>query len=387
MKTTRHKYDIVILGAGCSGMLLSFFLSNKKTKHKKNILLIERNQSFVFDKTWCFWEDKSINTLNECINNSWSNWFLCNNNENILKNSRSYKYNQIKSIDFFRFIEKIINNDRNFEFIKGVEITDDCIKKNKIFFNKNEIEFGELIDCRFIKENLPKNVVSQIFFGYEIQVSSDIKSEINFDSPNIISDLTYDDTSVFFYYIIPDKKTNSFLIQATFISKKSTIDFDKNKIHEYIKNKLKLTDYIVIREEDGLIPQFSISPYYSYLKSKNGGTTHGMVKPSSGYGFLRSCNWAQIRANRLLNIKQQIKDQIFYSYIYNFLDIIFLEVFKENPKYTYDLFSAMASKIDGTLYAKFLTEKANLVEILKVIVITPNKLIFIKKALKVLFNN
>ena len=82
-----------------------------------------------------------------------------------------------------------------------------------------------------------------------------------------------------------------------------------------------------------------------------------------------------------------MKDQIFYSYIYNFLDIIFLEVFKENPKYTYDLFSAMASKIDGTLYAKFLTEKANLVEILKVIVITPNKLIFIKKALKVLFNN
>ena len=34
------------------------------------------------------------------------------------------------------------------------------------------------------------------------------------------------------------------------------------------------------------------------------------------------------------------------------------------------IFSAMASKIDGTLYAKFLTEKANLVEILKVIVIT-----------------
>ena len=167
----------------------------------------------MFDKTWCFWEDKSINTLNECINNSWSNWFLCNNNENILKNSRSYKYNQIKSIDFFRFIEKIINNDRNFEFIQGVEITDDCIKKNKIFFNKNEIEFGELIDCRFIKENLPKNFVSQIFFGYEIQVSSDIKSEINFDSPNIISDLTYDETSVFLLHYSGQK--NQFISDSS----------------------------------------------------------------------------------------------------------------------------------------------------------------------------
>ena len=387
MKTSRHKYDIVILGAGCSGMLLSFFLSNQKTKHKKKILLIEKNQSFVFDKTWCFWEENSLNTFDDCINNSWDKWILCDNNENILKNSKSYQYNQIKSIDFFKFIEKIINKDNNFEFIQGLEVADDCIKKNKIFFNNTEIEFSELIDCRFSKENLPKNYVSQIFFGLEIQITSDTKSEINFDTPFIISDLTYDETSVFFYYIIPDKKNNSFLIQATFISKKSSIDFDKNKIHEYIKNKLKLSDYSVLREEDGLIPQFSISPYYSYLKSKNGGTAHGMVKPSSGYGFLRSYNWAQIRANDLLNIKQQVKGQIFYSYIYNFLDTVFLEVFKENPKYTFDLFSAMASKIGGTLYAKFLTEKASLVEILKVIVITPNKLIFIKKALKVLFNN
>jgi len=387
MKTTRHKYDIVILGAGCSGMLLSFFLSNQKIKHKKKILLIEKNRSFTFDKTWCFWEENSLNSLNECVNNSWDSWILSNNNENHLKYSKSYKYNQIKSIDFFRFIEKIINNDSSFEFIQGVEITDDCIKKDKIIFEKNEVKYGEIIDCRFSKENLPKNFISQIFFGYEIQVNNNSVPEMNFDSPSIISDLTYDENCVFFYYIIPDKKNNSFLIQATFISKKKSINFDKNKIHDYIKNKLKLNDYIVIREEDGLIPQFSISPYYSYLKSKNGGTTHGVVKPSSGYGFLRSYNWAQIRANNLLNINQQINSQIFYSYIYNFLDTVFLEVFKENPKYTFDLFSAMASKIDGTLYAKFLTEKANLVEILKVIVITPNKLIFIKKALKVLFNN
>lgn len=387
MKTTKHKYDIVILGAGCSGMLLSFFLSNKKTKHKKKILLIEKNQSFVFDKNWCFWEEDSFNTFSDCRNNSWNNWVLCNDHEDLLKYSKSFKYNQIKSIDFFKYIEKIIKNDSNFEFIKGYEITNSSIKKDKILLNNNEIEFSELIDCRLSKENLPKSFVSQIFFGYEIQINSDTKSQINFDTPNIISDLTYNESSVFFYYIIPDKKSNSFLIQATLISKKSSIEFDKNKIHEYVKNKLKLTDYSVIREEDGLIPQFSISPYYSYLKSKNGGTTHGMVKPSSGYGFLRSHNWAQIRANDLLNIKQQINSQIFYSYIYNFLDTVFLEVFKENPKYTYELFSAMASKIDGTLYAKFLTEKANIIEILKVIVITPNKLIFIKKALKVLFNN
>ena len=83
----------------------------------------------MFDKTWCFWEENSFNTFNDCISNTWSNWILCKNNKNILKESESYQYNQIRSINFFKFVEKIKNNDSNFEFIQGVEVTNDCIKK------------------------------------------------------------------------------------------------------------------------------------------------------------------------------------------------------------------------------------------------------------------
>ena len=113
MKTTKHKYDIVILGAGCSGMLLSFFLSNKKTKHKKKILLIEKNQSFVFDKNWCFWEEDSFNTFSDCRNNSWNNWVLCNDHEDLLKYSKTlYTFENMIMVvnrDFPRdYMEQII---------------------------------------------------------------------------------------------------------------------------------------------------------------------------------------------------------------------------------------------------------------------------------------
>ena len=55
---------------------------------------------------------------------------------------------------------------------------------------------------------------------------------------------------------------------------------------------------------------------------------------------------------------------------------------------SYPIKNKIISKLwELVAYAKFLSEKASLIEILKVIVITPNKLIFIKKALKVLFNN
>ena len=72
------------------------------------------------------------------------------------------------------------------------------MKNDRIIFDKKVIKYGELVDCRYSKEKLPKNFVSQIFFGYEIQVNNNTKSEINFDTPCIISDLTYDHNSVFF---------------------------------------------------------------------------------------------------------------------------------------------------------------------------------------------
>ena len=49
--------DIIIIGAGLSGLSLARELS---IKTKKKILIIERKKKLVYDKNWCFWNFPKI---------------------------------------------------------------------------------------------------------------------------------------------------------------------------------------------------------------------------------------------------------------------------------------------------------------------------------------
>ena len=48
----KTKFDVIIIGAGLSGLTLANEIS-KKTK--KSVLIIEKKKSFDYDKNWCFW--------------------------------------------------------------------------------------------------------------------------------------------------------------------------------------------------------------------------------------------------------------------------------------------------------------------------------------------
>ena len=57
-----NKVDIIILGAGLSGLILANELSEKS---KKKVLIIEKKKKFGYDKNWCFWsKPKNIFTNN-----------------------------------------------------------------------------------------------------------------------------------------------------------------------------------------------------------------------------------------------------------------------------------------------------------------------------------
>ncbi len=51
-----NRFDYIIAGAGCAGLsLLVRILQQEATKHKR-ILLVDRSNSSMLNKTWCFWE-------------------------------------------------------------------------------------------------------------------------------------------------------------------------------------------------------------------------------------------------------------------------------------------------------------------------------------------
>ena len=68
----RDDYAFVILGAGCSGLSLCYYLLEQGVDAP--ILILDRKTSFEDDRTWCFWdvEPTSFTHLSRKEWNSWS---------------------------------------------------------------------------------------------------------------------------------------------------------------------------------------------------------------------------------------------------------------------------------------------------------------------------
>jgi lycopene beta-cyclase len=53
-RSTRDRYEFVILGAGCSGLSLCYHLLERGVDAP--ILILDRKRTFEDDRTWCFWD-------------------------------------------------------------------------------------------------------------------------------------------------------------------------------------------------------------------------------------------------------------------------------------------------------------------------------------------
>ena len=49
-------FDIIIVGAGASGLLLADALGNDPHFQNRSILLLEKDPEKNNDRTWCYWE-------------------------------------------------------------------------------------------------------------------------------------------------------------------------------------------------------------------------------------------------------------------------------------------------------------------------------------------
>ena len=91
-------YDFIICGAGCAGLSLAVHMIHSGQFMDKKILLVDKNEKKVNDRTWCFWETKP-GLFEEIVYRKWKNvWFHGENFSGLLK-LEPYEYKMIRSIE------------------------------------------------------------------------------------------------------------------------------------------------------------------------------------------------------------------------------------------------------------------------------------------------
>tara|TARA_B100000287_G_scaffold370955_1_gene368692 strand:- start:490 stop:1629 length:1140 start_codon:yes stop_codon:yes gene_type:complete len=357
--------DIIIIGAGLSGLTLARELS---IKTKKKILIIERKKKLVYDKNWCFWNFPK-NPLTKLNNHSWERIKIKVCGEEKLFFNNKIKYLHLKSSTFYDYmINHLRKKDVNIFMNKKIN---EIKRRNGVYeivIDKTLFKTGLIFDSR-PNVNKNKNNLYQHFAGYEVSFKQNIltKNEV------ILMDLQSFSSGVKFMYVLPFSKKKA-LFESTYFSQMVyDLSIYKKNVIEYLKDNFPNVDYKIKFKEKGVIPMF--------LEKKNNqenyykiGTPGNWLRFSTGYGFQN----AFINAEQIVNqIKNNEKIYVKKNNILNFLDEIFCNLIKRDSNALMTFFKFFYFKNDYKIIVKFLTGKINFIELFILIRSLPKKKLII----------
>ncbi len=354
-------YDIIIIGAGLSGLALAQeFL--KRTN--KKVLIIEKKKKFDYDKNWCFWNFPK-NFFSNKYNNSWSKINIFLDNKKITLKDGKIKYLRLRSIDFYKKIEYLIKKNKNSELKMGQNIIKVFSEGGfKFLQTKNRLFKSKIIfDSRPNFKSKPKGLM-QHFYGIELNSKKPVFNE----KEVTLMDFQSFKNKVHFFYILPFSKKNA-LIETTYFSNKLyTKTKYKNDIKKYIKKKFGDINFKETFCEKGLIPMYKI---YHKQNSKNLikiGTAGNWVKPSTGYSFQNSF----INAEKIVtDVLQDRIPNLNNNKFLNLLDEVFCLYINKYPENSRIFFLNFFSKNNFVSIVSFLIGISKFNEILKIIFSLP----------------
>jgi len=378
----RESFDYIICGAGASGLLLANSMIEDDFFRDKKILLIEKDNKSINDRTWGFWDNK-VNVLDSIIFKSWDNAEFINSSFRKNFSLSPYKYMMVKAVDFYsHFLEKI-DNASNFEYVNA-SISEIVSNTNHNYVNTSIGKFSS----KLIFSSLPLNnninfnkypLLNQSFIGWTIETVEDVFDE----NKMTLMDFDRDQKNeTRFIYTLPFSSKRA-LIEYTLFSETLISDKEyEDGIKEYL-NKRGINDYRVLEKEKGNIPMTC----FPFEKSNTDkliyiGTAGGWTKPSTGYTIKNTIEKTEelvsfIQSNQ--SLKKFKKRNRFWYY-----DLLLLDVLKSTKGNGYKVFSYMFKRNNPIKILKFLDEKTNLNEELPIL-LSVNKIVFIKAFLNRVF--
>jgi lycopene beta-cyclase len=357
----KTNYDIIIIGAGVSGLILANEIIERTNK---NILIIEKEKNKLVNKNLCFWNQPS-NILTTFAESSWENISIYIDGKRISLASQGIKYLRIKSSNLRKFFINKLRKKRNFTILNNQNIESVINDKKNIYIKVKENTYSSklLFDSRIEEDDTEKKGLLQHFYGIEVMFKKNIlnKGEV------VLMDIQNKGNLFNFFYILPFSK-NRALIETTYFSQKNlSLNEYKTDIKRYINKHFNGYDYKIKSYETGIIPMFKYKRFNSHNHIKIG-LAGNWVKQSTGYS-LQNCF---LYSKQLVDcvIKGQ-KPQIKEKRILNFLDKTFCIFIKNNPNKSKFFFENFFKRNNLEILVKFMTNSANIFQIFRIIITLP----------------
>lgn len=365
MFTSKSTYAIV--GGGASGLHLAMAMLENKAFRFDKLLVFEKKQTHINDKTWSFWEGKK-GKWEQIYLKTWDKaLFKAKQNTTTLE-LHPYSYKSISSKDFYPFCEEVLKKDNRVQIIKEEVIKLEENNDNVIIItDKNSYKVEHVFDSRLPSLNELKKsnakLIWQHFKGWFIETEVDFFDDTSF---TMMDYSLKDGNRTTFTYVLPLSKRKA-LVEFTYftpnIVKEETYD---HFIEKYIKEQLQLSNYSITDTEMGIIPMtnFPFEKQHTNRVTKIG-TSGGWVRASSGYSFKNAERKASMIVENLVVNNPPTNGLLKRKFQH--YDTLFLEVLQNKNYFGEELFYRLYNRIPIQMLFRFLDEQSSFAEDLRLI--------------------
>ena len=366
-------FDFIITGAGASGLSLAYHLNTAGLAGKR-ILLVDKGPKQANDRTWCFWE-AGDNVFEPVIYRRWQNVNFRSDHIDMRLDIAPYVYKMLRGQDFYAYMNTWLaqqpNITQRFGEVRAVE----------------EGEAGARVDidgrwhtAAWVFNSIPfrgpahsrqSQSLLQHFRGWVIETAANVfdphtATLMDFRVPQVHSEAR-------FVYVLPLDERRALVEFTVFGPALLADDEYRRALQVYLAQMLKLSQYTILEEENGVIPMTD-APFPARHSQHviNIGTAGGRTKPSTGYTFLR----IQAQAQQIAHSLMKAGTPMFHasSPRFKLYDSILLNVLAEERRVLDGrrvgggkrVFEELYQRNPAWLIFKFLDEQTSLAEDLRI---------------------
>ena len=377
------QFDFIIVGAGLSGLHLSYCFLKDEYFKDYSFLIIDKEKSKKEDNYFSYWEigDGKWDSI---LKNKWSKGDFFSKKGKVEMDFSDYSYKTLSSSKFKAYVKKKIKKKKKFKLSKDTVLKIKEEKNNIVVVgNKKNYNAKHVFDSRLspiLNKKIKKHTyLKQHFLGWVVKTNEKIFNKRSF----VFMDYRIrDKNSTAFTYVLPFKK-NEALIEHTYFSKNvQNHDVYEEYIKDYLNKYYGKSTYKLVKSEFGVIPMTTY-PFHrdSTMNITKIGTAGGWVKPSTGYSF-KNCE--KYSEKILDNIKNGKEFKISPKKRYLFLDKILLGVLSNYNYQGEAIFHRMIKRNKTKNVLRFLDEESTFLEMIKII-ISMRSIYFVKVFIKSLY--
>jgi lycopene beta-cyclase len=277
-------YDFILAGGGLAGLTLAYQLAQSPLRDR-TMLVVDKDAKDRNDRTWCFWTDQPT-LFDGIIHRSWSQFRFAGAGQDRVISLAGYRYQMISGLDLYQFVRKELACLPNVTFLQGcVERIEDGPEGASVAVDGCTYRGRWVFDSRFRLPSAGSDGsrylhLRQYFRGWEVETQDDA-----FDpqTPTFMDFRTGQKAEMRFFYVLPLSARRALVECVTL----GALDYE-SALREYLGTVLGLESYRILPVEGGASP-ITDQPFQRRAGASvlNIGVLGGMIKPSTGYAFLR----------------------------------------------------------------------------------------------------